>query len=252
MAKLKIGIQLYTVRDLLAGDFVGTLKRVRDIGYRYVELADHGGYPAEALKQILDDADLIPISDHCPIEQLQSDINQAIDETLALGVKYLACPYLPDDFRRDEAGWYRCAEILNRAGRACKDRGIQLCYHNHSFEFVRLGSRYAFDLLFDETDADYVQSELDVYWVEHGGEDAVGYINKLSGRCPLIHLKDMADDREGSFAAVGSGVLDFSAIISAAQVAGSVWGIVEQDICPVPALDCLADSLENLRELGYG
>ncbi|UCD27935.1 MAG: sugar phosphate isomerase/epimerase [Planctomycetota bacterium] len=251
MAKLKIGLQLYTVRDLLAQDFVDTLKKVREIGYTCVELADHGGYPAAVLKKLLEDVGLNPISNHCPIEQMESDINKAVEETLALGTKYLACPYLPGDWRKDEAGWRRCAEVLNRAGKVCKSWGIRLCYHNHSFEFIRIGKRYAFDLLYEETNPAYVQAELDTYWVQHGGEDPVGYINKLSGRCPLIHLKDMSKEADRSFAAVGEGILDFPAIFAAAEAAGSVWGIVEQDTCPADPLDSIATSLANLKKMGY-
>jgi len=252
MAKLKIGLQLYTVRDLLARDFVGTLTEIADVGYTCVELADHGNLPAGRLKQVLDDVGLTPISDHCPIERLESDIRRAIDDALILGVKYLACPYLPAEYRKDEAGWRRCAELLDEAGRQCNSGGLQLCYHNHSFEFVRIDDRYALDLLYSQTDPDHLQAELDIYWVQHGGADPVAYLNKLAGRCPLVHLKDMADNADRSFAAVGEGILDFPAIIAAAEDAGSVWGIVEQDVCPADPMESIATSLMNLKKMGYG
>jgi len=251
MTRLKIAIQLYTVRDLLKEDYVGTLMKVHDAGYKYVELADFGGYTATELKKIMDDVGLQPMAGHCPIEQLESNINQAIDDASALGIKYLVCPYLPSERRRDEAGWLQCARSLNIAGQACTNEGITFCYHNHSFEFVEIDKRTAFDLLYEETDSKYVQSELDIYWIQHGGGDPVEYIHKLSGRCPLIHLKDMTDDADCSFAAVGQGIFDFPEIIAAAERAGSVWGIVEQDICPTDPVESIALSLANLKKMGY-
>jgi sugar phosphate isomerase/epimerase len=92
---------------------------------------------------------------------------------------------------------------------------------------------------------------LDTYWVKHGGEDPVAYIKKLSGRCPILHLKDMADDAERSFAEVGEGILDFPAIFAAGEKAGAVWAMVEQDICPGDPLDSIRTSLANLRKMGY-
>jgi len=252
MAKPKIGVQLYTVQDLLAEDFVGTLRQVREIGYTHVELAGHGPYAAAELKTVLDDAGLTAACDHCPIDRLEGDaLKAAIDETLTLGIKYLVCPWLPEDRRRDEAGWKVSAAVLNEAGEACKGQGIQLCYHNHSFEFVRYGDRYALDLLYEETDAALVQAELDTYWVKHGGQDPIDYINKLAGRCPILHLKDMADDEKQSFAEVGTGILDFPAILRAAEAAGTVWAIVEQDLCSGNPLDSIKISLDNLRKMGY-
>lgn len=250
MSAITVGLQLYTVRDLLEKDFVGTLNKVRGIGYTHVELAGHGPYSAGDLKNVLTDAGLTPACDHCVIDRLENDINGAIDETLTLGVKYLVCPWLPEDRRTDESAWKRCAESLNRAGQACRDQGVQLCYHNHSFEFVRIGGRYALDLLYEETDPDCVQAELDTYWVQHGGEDPVAYINRLAGRCPILHLKDMADDPKRSFAEVGRGILDFPAIFSAADSAGTSYGMVEQDVCPGDPLESVTVSLRNLQEMG--
>jgi len=250
-SKPRIAVQLYTVRDLLAQDFVGTLRKVREIGYTHVELAGYGPFTAVELKKVLTDAGLSPCSTHCPIDRLEQDINHAIEDALALNVAYLVCPYLPEDRRSDEKGWRRCADILNLVGQTCRQHRIQLCYHNHSFEFVRIGNRYALDLLFDQTEPANLHAELDTYWIKYGGAEPVDYIRKLSGRCPLIHLKDMAADEKRSFAEVGSGILDFKAIFTAAESAGSVWGVVEQDVCPGNPLDSIETSLYNLRQMGH-
>lgn len=250
MARMKIGVQLYTVRDQLAADFAGTLRKVRDVGYTHVELAGMGEYGAAELRKILDDLGLTVSSTHYPIERLEGDVNAAINDAKVLGAEYLVCPYLPEDRRGSEDDWRRAAETLNLAGEACHAQGVPLCYHNHSFEFVRVGDRYALDLLFDETDPNCLQAELDTYWVRHGGEDPAAYIRRYAGRCPILHLKDMADDAERAFAEVGTGTLDFAGIFAAAEEAGCRWGIVEQDVCPGDPIESIRTSLDNLRRMG--
>lgn len=248
---MKIAAQLYTVRDPLASDFEGTLRRVREIGYTHVELLALENQSAEELKEILKKCELTPVAIHCPIERLHADLDTAIQETRTLGIHYLVCPYLPEELRKNEAGWLNTAKALNSFGEGCHRAGIQFCYHHHSFEYEKVGDRFALDLLFEETDAKKVVAELDTYWIRHGGDDPVGRINRMSGRCPLLHLKDMRDDAERSFGEVGEGILDFSAIIAAAEKAGTVWGIVEQDTCPGDPLESIALSFRNLRKMGY-
>lgn len=249
MGKPRIALQLYTVRDQLEQDFEGTLKKVRDIGYTHVEWAGFHSRSAADAKKAMDKAGLQATSAHCPLERLESDLDAAIEEAKVLEIKYLVVPYLADERRATEADWLACARAMDKAGEGCRSKGIQLCYHNHSFEFVTLGQRNALDLIYDETGKDNLHAELDTYWVKHGGSEPLDYINRLQGRCPIIHLKDMADDEARSFAAVGTGILDFPAIFAAGEQAGAVWAIVEQDVCPGDPFDAIATSLENLRKM---
>ncbi len=251
MPSVNVGIQLYTVRDLLERDFAGTLARVREIGYTHGELAGLGKRSAAEAGKVCREAALTPVANHFPIEMLESSISRVVEDAKTLGVDYAVCPYLPEDRRSDEAGWRRSAEVLNAAGRALREAGVTFCYHHHSFEFVRVGGRYAFDLLFEETDARYVQCELDTYWIKHGGEDPAAYLRKLAGRCPLLHLKDMMPDEKRSFGEVGEGTLAWPDIFAAAEQAGAAWAFVEQDVCPGDPLRSIATSLENLKRMGY-
>ena len=138
-------------------------------------------------------------------------------------------------------------EKLTAIGAKCKEAGLQLCYHNHSFEFEQVDGKYGLDILFDAADPELVQAEVDVYWVQHAGEDPAELIRRYLNRCPLLHMKDIADDEEKSFAEVGEGILDFEAIIEASNVGGTQWYIVEQDRCKNPPLESIATSLKNLR-----
>lgn len=249
---MRIAAQLYTVRDLLQRDFAGTLARVEEIGYDAVEFAGFGSLSAVQVARILRDVGLIPSSSHFPIERLESDMDGVVADALALGIRFVVCPYVPEERRRDERDWLACAALLNQAGLACQSAGLQLCYHHHSFEFERFGARTALQLLLDETDADAVRIELDTYWIRHGGDEPAAWIERLGKRCALLHLKDMARDAEQGFAPVGEGILEWSPIFAAARAARVEWGIVEQDVCAGDPLDSLARSLSNLRKWRVG
>lgn len=250
MAKIPVALQLYTVRDDADADFKGTLTKVAEMGYQGVEFAGNfGGMSAKGLKSFLDDLGLQAAGSHTMIEQIMNDLQRAIDFSLEIGNKHLVCPYLGDNWRENAEGYKNVARILNEAGKKCKEAGLQMCYHNHSFEFTKFDGEYGFDILYANSDPELVQLELDTFWVKHGGEVPQEYIRKYSGRVPLIHLKDMAVD-EQNFAEVGTGILDLQAIFAAADEAGTKWYIVEQDVCPGPALESAKISIENLKKMG--
>ena len=250
MAQIPIALQMYTLRNETGKDFAGTLREVAKIGYAGVEFAGTGGLGAPELRRLLDDLNLRVAGSHTGLEVLEGSLTAALDFSQAIGNEYLVCPYLPEE-RRQSADAYRAlADLLNRSGAACQERGLQLCYHNHAFEFQRFEGRYALDILLGATDPELVKAEIDTYWVQRGGADPAAYIRQYSGRCPLIHLKDMAADEKGSFAAVGEGTMDWPAIFAASEAGGARWYIVEQDACQRPPLESVAISLRNLRTMG--
>jgi sugar phosphate isomerase/epimerase len=250
MARIPVALQMYTVRDEAARDFRGTLEKVAEMGYEGVELAGTGGLSASDLKRALADLRLRVAGSHVPLSQLEGDVSEALDYYAALGAKHLACPWLPED-RRSEEGYRRLAGTLNTAGAKARDRGIQLCYHNHDFEFQTYNGRTGFDLLFGATDPDLVKIELDVYWAQFAGHDPADLIRRYAGRIPLVHLKDMTGGDTPTFAEVGEGRMDFQAIFQACEETGGVaWYIVEQDKCGRPPLESARISLDNLRKWG--
>jgi sugar phosphate isomerase/epimerase len=169
---------------------------------------------------------------------------------LTVGSKYIVCPYMPDDRRVDGDAWKRVAEELNGIGETCAKHGLTLCYHNHSFEFEKFNGEYGLDILYGNSDPKYLQAELDLYWVKRGGESPVEYVEKYANRLPLLHIKDMANDAEQSFAEFGNGILDWDAILPAAEKAGAQWYIVEQDVCKRPCLESVEISFKNLQARG--
>jgi sugar phosphate isomerase/epimerase len=250
MARIPVALQMYTVRDDAARDFTGTLKLVAEMGYAGVELAGTGGLTAADLKRSLADLGLEVAGSHVALPQLEGELDAALDYYSELGAKHIACPWLPED-RRSEEGYRRLADTLNNAGAKARERGIQLCYHNHDFEFKEYHGRTGFNILFGATDPELVKVELDTYWVQFAGTDPADLIRRFAGRIPLVHLKDMTGDESPTFAEVGEGRMDFHAIFQACEESGGVaWYIVEQDKCARPPLESARISLDNLRKWG--
>ncbi len=248
MALLPLALQLYTVRDACAEDLPRALEQVARTGYTAVEMAGDQGLTAGEYKKLVDANGLKITSGHVAIDALEGDLAPVVDYYGQLGVQYIVCPYLPDDRRKDAEGWKQTAGVLEEAGARLRAAGFQLCYHNHSFEFEKFDGEYGFDILYNSSTAANLQAELDTYWVAHGGEDPEAYIRKYSGRCPLIHLKDMAASEDRTFAEVGHGILNIPAILKAAEECGAKWIIVEQDTCPGDPMDSIAKSFKYLTE----
>lgn len=249
MSEPVLGLQLFTVREQLAEDFDGTLQKVRGMGYEAVELTGTGPYNAHELRSVLDDLGLEPAGMHVGLDSLENDLAAAVETARVLGMKNLICPYLPDERRESRQDWLDVASSLDEIGARCREEGLKLSYHNHSFEFVQYDGQYALDLMLQNCAPENVCSELDTYWVKHGGEDPVAYLKKYAGRVEILHLKDMADDEEQSFAEVGAGILDWPAIDEAARAAGVQYYCVEQDVCPGNPLESARLSAEYMTDL---
>ncbi len=251
MPKIPIALQMYTLRDDTGKDFAGTIRKVADIGYAAVELAGHGGLPIQQLASLLADNHLRVAGSHIGLDQLDADLSKVIEESLALGNRYVVVPYLPDDRRKTADDYKKVAEDLNKYGQAIQAAGLTLCYHNHDFEFKPLDNgQMGEDILLDNTDPMFVKAEVDTYWVLKAGQDPVAFIQKHAGRVPLLHIKDM-DPADGSFAPVGTGKLPLDALIAAAPGVGTEYLIVEQDVCKGPAIEAVTLSYNNLKAKGY-
>src|SRR5699024_8868098 len=150
----KIAIQLYSVRDHTTKDFLGTLKKLGDMGYEAVQFAGFFDTPAEELKQVMDEANLVAAGSHMPFDTLTGDqLEASLEYNRAIGNDLIICPMLPEELRADEGAYYRAAEELNDIGRKCKEAGFTFAYHNHDMEFHDLGNgKRGFDIIFEETD----------------------------------------------------------------------------------------------------
>ncbi len=242
--------QMYTVRQAAAQDFKGALKRVAQLGFAGVELAGVFGLPAAELAQTLKDLGLTCLSAHIPLADLRQNLAQQLDLYLALGARYVICPWLPPEQRGDAASYQALGRELDQIGQTCRANGLQLCYHHHDFELVRFKGKYALDILLEACDPANVQLEADTYWLKFGGEDPAAYLRRWPGRTPLLHLKDMTATQPATFAEVGQGILDWPQIFRAAEEVGVQWFLVEQDKCAGDPFESLEMSLANLRRMG--
>jgi sugar phosphate isomerase/epimerase len=246
-----VGLQLYTVRGQLAADFDGTLARVAALGFREVEFAGyHGRAPAE-VKSALRRNNLVAPSAHITTAELRDGIDKAIDAARVVGHRYLVCGYVPAGERRSMDDYRRLADALNRAGERTLRAGVQLCYHNHDFEFEPAGGQIPYDLLLARADARLVRAQLDLYWIAKAGRSALDYFSKHPGRFVSLHVKDMDATPRHSFTEVGRGVIDFKSIFAAAPRAGVRHYFVEQDETPASPFDSAKASLDYLKRLRF-
>ncbi len=241
-----VALELYTVRDEMARDFAGTLRKVAAMGYPGVEFSGYGGLTARELKTLLTETKLRADATHVALQALEQDIEQEIATCHELGCAYLVLPWLIPE-QRTIAAFRQLAPRLNAFGQKCKAGGITFCYHNHDFEFAQEDGKTPMDIFLAETDPSLVKLEFDIYWSAYAGVDPLHFLQKHGTRIPLIHLKDMTPER--SFAEVGDGTLDIAGIIQAAHGGGTQFFIVENDKPAMPSLESAKRSLENLRTL---
>jgi sugar phosphate isomerase/epimerase len=245
-----ISLQLYTLRDLTKTDILGTLEAVSQLGYQGVEVAGCGNSEYQTIGAKASNLGLKVTGNHVGLGTLENDqsFEEATAATLALGTSYLITSGSEAASLGPVETWRDIAALLDSRGRQLKQKGITLCYHNHAFEFeAQYNGEYALDILFSSVDAEFLQTEIDCYWVQKGGISPSEYLRKYKERIPMVHIKDM--DANGNFAEVGNGLLDWPAIFRATEEGGTHTLVVEQDICAGPPLESVALSLENLRKM---
>ena len=267
---LPVALQLFSVRDDMAADFEGTLKKVRSMGYQGVEFAGLYGNDVEMVKKLLLENDLEPVSAHISIDEFLYDLDGTIDRYLEIGCKYAAIPYLVEELRPGGPKWGETVENIKKIALAAKKKGLQLMYHNHDFEFVKIDGEYALDKLYNTINTDLLQTELDTCWVNVAGVNPVNYVKKYSGRTPVLHLKDFTGGKTDhmyeligiesekpqytkafEFRPVGYGKQDVPSLLEAAEESGTKWLVVEQDAPSMgrTPLQCAEMSINYLKTL---
>jgi sugar phosphate isomerase/epimerase len=247
----QVALQLYTLRDSLKTprEIAATLKRVRDIGYQAVQVSGLGPIEPGELRAILDGEGLTLCATHESAEEILDAPERVVDKLEVLGCDLSAYPYPRGvDFASEESV-RELIQKLDHAGEVLAQTGKTLLYHNHQHEFRTLGGRLILERIYSETDPRHLQGELDTYWVQYGGGDPVAWCKRLSGRLPVLHLKDyrVGTDNQPTFAEIGSGNLNFRAIIAAAEGAGCRWFAVEQDTCEGDPFDSVRESFKYMR-----
>lgn len=242
-----IGLQLYSLKEWTERDFLGTLKKVSEVGYDGVEFAGYYGTSSKELKKALTHYGLQVAGSHIGIEDLETNLEEVIDYSLEIGNPSVICPGLPEEYRNSADAYKRTAELFNQVGERCAQNGLLFGYHNHDFEFQTFEGKTGIQHFIDETKESHVFFELDTYWAEVCGHSSAELIDQLGHRCKWLHLKDMNNWDEKRNVEVGSGVMDFRKIISKGKSANVEWYTVEQEAFDIDQIESIDISLRYLR-----
>lgn len=253
MKKNQIAAQLYTLREFTKtpADVAVTLRKVRQIGYRAVQVSGMGPIAEEELVRLLDGEGLTCCATHEDPVRILSEPEKIVERLRKLKCRFTAYPIPRNVDCVSRQSVFDLADKLNAAGRCLRQAGQMLTYHNHALELQRFDGKTTLEWIYEKTDADNVQGEIDTYWIQNGGHDPAAWCRRLNGRLPLIHLKDyIPRGNTPAFAPVGHGNLDMPGIIRAAEASGCQWFIVEQDDCyGEDPFEALAKSYRYLETL---
>lgn len=277
---MKVGVQLYSVRDEMMKDPIKTIESVAKAGYKYLEAANHNaledfgvgfGVDARTLKNVLDEQDSGIISAHI-FPFTEDNIRELVDYNHILGNHYIVYPM---DFYADYDEVQRKIEMMNRVGKIFRSEGISLLYHNHFHEFQVFNGKTVYQMICENTDPDAVGFELDTFWTMRAGQNPLEIMDKLGGRLKLVHQKDYVPvegyptnifERLGydaqinmevfdtgyapeEFTEIGMGTMDIQAIINKANALGSVeYIILEQDYSSYPQLESIRRSMDSFKK----
>ena len=261
---LPIGLQLYSVRELLPTDYEGTLKQVAALGYKEVEAAGFYKHSADEVKKDMQAAGLRCVSGHYPSLELHARLDEIIAFHKVLGAEYIICssPGHKDAAAQASGGhgsplmmedWRWNAEDFNTMGKKVKAAGLRFGYHNHVAEFQKLDGVVPYDELLKHTDPALVTMELDCGWVTVGGGDPVAYLKMYPTRISMVHVKDFkakdAGDEHPKAAELGRGTIDYKVIFGAAQKGQIKHCFVEQEAFNMAPMDSLKVDAEYMKAL---
>ena len=253
-----VGLQLYSLRDQFKQDVPRTLDTVKALGFQLVELAGTYGLSAEAFSQQLAARGLKPIAAHFPYEKYRDDAEGVAREAKALGLRYAGVAWIPHQGAFDEQACRAAIAVFNQAGEVLAKHGLRFFYHQHGYEFQPFGQGTLFDLMMAETNPKFVTYEMDLLWTVHPGQDPVKLLKKYGKRWELMHLKDLKKGVQGDLSggtdvrndvALGTGQMDFAAILKAAKKAGTKYYFIEDESPTV--LDQLPQSLRFLEQIKF-
>ena len=249
------GLQLYSLRDDLPKDPKGILKQVSSFGYKQLEGFEgkqgiYWGMSNTDFKKYIDDLGMSMISSHCNIEK---EFEKKAADAGAIGMKYLIAPSIGPQKTVDDYKKY--AEKFNKLGDICKKNGMRFAYHNHGYTFEALDGQMPQDILMQNTNPDTVDFQMDIFWVVTPGADPVAWLQKYPNRFRLCHVKDRmknAPPKEGDASCdLGTGSIDFPAILKVAKANGMEYYIVEQEkydgSTPIKSVETDAAYMKNLK-----
>ncbi len=224
------GLILYTVRDEMDKDPEGTLDRIAEIGYNWLEAANYSngrfyGFKPSEFRKKVESRGMKLISSHNSLDP--ENLDEVVGAASEAGLRYLVIPSLSRGQMSSSEGLRQAAEFMNTAGLKCRDNGIMLGFHNHTAEFMAVEGLIPYDLFLDNTDTELVTFQVDIAWMTASGNDPVDYFKRYPGRFALWHVKDLSVEKED--ATLGDGTIDFAPVFAEKEISGMKYFFVEQD-----------------------
>lgn len=256
MAKKKagaIGLQLYTLRQVINQDVKGTLKQLAAWGYKELETYGYNngmlfGMKSKEFTDYVSSLGMKVVSGHYGLDVVRGNWEQAVNDAKEAGQEFVVVPWIVEAERTMDGYKKICGE-LNKAGEVANKYGLRMGYHNHAFEFEKVGSELAFDMMLRELDPKMVGMELDIYWVVRAGKDPLEYFKKHPGRFEQWHVKDMDKTDNNKNADVGTGTIDFKALFAKAKQSGMKHFYIEQESYPIDPMTSTKNSIDNLKKI---
>jgi sugar phosphate isomerase/epimerase len=248
-----IGLQLYSLRDVINQDVKGTIKQLADWGYREFETYGYNngmlfGMTSKEFNDYVKSVGARVTSGHYGIDVVRGQWDKAVADAKEAGQDFMCLPYIAEPDRTVD-GYKQIIADTNKAGEIAKNAGIRMGYHNHAFEFEKVGDKTGFELLLAELDPKYVGMELDIYWVVRAGQDPINLINQYPGRFEQWHVKDMDKVNNDNNADVGTGTIDWKPIFAQAEKSGMKHYYIEQETYPVDPMSSAKKSIEYLKTI---
>jgi len=247
---MKLGAQFYSIRDntTTPHDLYKAFKAIKEIGYEVVQMSAICDIDPMLLKSYSDEFSLPITCTHSPYDRIINDTEALIEEHKIYGCPTIGLGYMPNEFHG--GGIYDFIEQMKDPLRKITEAGLKLAYHNHAFEFEKVGGKLIYDIMIDELpDLNFI---IDTYWVKYAGYDYLEYIKRIGpDRIKNIHFKDMESEPQGQICPCGKGVIDFAPVIKLCDKLGIENALVEQDNAPDSG-DSIAQmkiSYENLKPL---
>jgi sugar phosphate isomerase/epimerase len=270
-AKMLTGVQLYSVRDAMKKDPLGTLKALSEMGYRYVEHANYVnrkfyGYTAKEFKKMLADLGMQMPSGHTVMGQQHWDAGKkvftdlwkyTVEDAAEVGQELVISPWLDAGLRKTFDDMLAYMEVFNKSGELCKQSGMRFGYHNHDFEFTAtLNDMKVYDIILKYTDPNLVVQQLDMGNLYHTGVNALEIVEKNPGRFVSVHVKDetrTADGKSFESTILGKGVANTKAITDLCKTkGGTLHFIIEQEAYQgIDPVECVKQDLAVMKGWGY-
>ncbi|WP_413517763.1 sugar phosphate isomerase/epimerase family protein [Carnobacterium maltaromaticum] len=238
-----IALQLWSVQDETEKDFFGTLEKVAEMGYDGVEFAGYYGKTADEIQVKLAELGLKAAGSHIQYEQFLTNLDEVLAFEKVLGNKNLIVPWAAFDTVEE---WQSFADNMKTIAEKVAAAGFNFSYHNHNHEFEEINGQPILTWLLQEVPT--LNVELDTYWVQFAGVDAVEYMANYAGRMKLVHLKDQKENPIES-TEIGNGVLDIASYVKQAEENGVDWFVIEQEAFTQPTLKSVEIGLINLKRI---